>query len=354
MDILVYGAGAIGGYIGSRLLLSGQQVVMLDRPELASRINREGVLLKEAGQQERLKPEVVTSMAEAMSGGRQFDLIILGLKSYDLGIALDDLSRTSPDVSTILTIQNGIGVEEPFIERFGAERILAASLTTPVSKEKPNILVVERSDRGLGLAPTHSGQDIGQWLSLFQGADIETVSLADYESMKWSKAMLNMVGNATAAILDMSPGDIYRSDESYDLEVQMLREMLAVMKAKGLQVLNLPGPSVTSLASALRIAPRFILKPVLTRIVAKGRGDKMPSFYIDLVSNRGKSEVVFHNGAVARAGKETGVLTPVNQVLNDVLLQLTNGDLDRQSFYHNPARLVSKVKKAIDLRSREG
>lgn len=175
---------------------------------------------------------------------------------------------------------------------------------------------------------------------------METIGLKDYESMKWSKAMLNMVGNATSAILGMTPGDVYRDGKSYDLEAQMLREMLSVMKAKGLQVLNLPGPAATSLARALRIAPRFILKPVLTSIVAKGRGDKMPSFYIDLTSDRGKSEVVFHNGAVARAGKETGVPTPVNQVLNDVLLKLTSGEIDREEFYQNPARLVGEVKKA--------
>lgn len=69
----------------------------------------------------------------------------------------------------------------------------------------------------------------------------------------------------------------------------------------------------------------------------------MPSFYIDLVSGRGKSEVVYHNGAIAAAGEMIQVAAPVNRVLNDTLLRLTNGELDRQAFARNPQRLLSEL-----------
>ena len=69
----------------------------------------------------------------------------------------------------------------------------------------------------------------GRWVSLFQEAGITAVGLEEYESMKWSKALLNMVGNATSAILAMPPGDVYRDPSGYELEVRMLREILAVM-----------------------------------------------------------------------------------------------------------------------------
>jgi len=328
MDILVYGAGAIGGYLGSRLLQNGHRVVMLDRQEMADAINADGFVIKEAGQTDRVAPTAVSTFEQALEISHNIDLIILGLKSVN-----------------ILTVQNGIGIERPFIDQFGAERVIAASLTTPVSKEKQNVLVIERSDRGLGLAATLPNQDISKWVMLFQEASITTIGLDSYESMKWSKALLNMIGNATSAILSMTPGDIYRNSESYNLEIRMLREMLTVMSKKQLQVVDLPGPSAKSLTQALRWAPRFLLKPVLTNIVSKGRGDKMPSFYIDLTSGRGKSEVIFHNGAVAEAGKAAGVMTPVNQVLNDVLLKLTRNEIDRKIFEGKPDRLAAEVNK---------
>ena len=56
MDVLVYGAGAIGGYLGSRLFAAGHQVTLLDRPEVAERINGEGLVISEAGKSIALNP----------------------------------------------------------------------------------------------------------------------------------------------------------------------------------------------------------------------------------------------------------------------------------------------------------
>ena len=343
MKILVYGSGAIGGYLGSSLLHSGNQVVMLDRPSMAEEINQGGIIVVEAGERIQVKPQAVSSLSEAYALNENYDLILLGLKSYDLPIALKDLAAHDPEGATIFTVQNGIGIEAPFIEAFGDGRILAGSLTTPVSKKGAFHLVVERSDRGLGLAPARSGQDITQWVSLFNEAGIKTIGLADYESMKWSKAFLNIVSNASSAILDMRPGDVYSDPNLFDLEVTMLRETVQVMRGYRLEVIDLPGSPARSLALAVQYAPMFLLKPILTRIVAGGRGDKMPSFYIDLVSGRGKSEVIFHNGAIADSGEAAGIPVKVNRVLNDTLVKLTKGELRREEFANNPQRLLEEL-----------
>jgi 2-dehydropantoate 2-reductase len=344
-QVLVYGSGAIGGYLGSRLLHSGNDVVMLDRPAMVDAINEEGFRVDEREQIIQVKPRAVSSLAEAYALNNTYDLILLGLKSYDLPIALNDLAAHDTAGATILTVQNGIGIEQPFIEAFGDGRILAGSLTTPVSKKGPFHLVVERSGRGLGLAPTRPGQGIAQWISLFNEAGIETVGLADYESMKWSKAFLNIVSNASSAILDMTPGDVYRDADLFDLEVTMLRETVQVMGALGLEVVNLPGSPARSLALAIKHAPRLLLKPILTRLVAGGRGEKMPSFYIDLASGRGKSEVIFHNGAIADHGEEADIQVKANRLLNNTLVKLTLGELSREAFAQNPQRLLAEMDK---------
>ena len=343
--VLVYGSGAIGGYLGSRLLHSGNQVVMLDRPAMVGEINKVGFTVDEENKVIHVKPRAVSSLADAYALSSTYDLILLGLKSYDLPIALNDLAAYDTAGATILTVQNGIGIEQPFMETFGDGRILAGSLTTPVSKKGPFHLVVERSGRGLGLAPTRPGQGIAQWISLFNEAGIETVGLADYESMKWSKAFLNIVSNASSAILDMTPGDVYRDADLFDLEVTMLRETVQVMGALGLEVVNLPGSPARSLALAIKHAPRLLLKPILTRLVAGGRGEKMPSFYIDLASGRGKSEVIFHNGAIAEHGEEADIQVKANRLLNNTLVKLTLGELSREAFAHNPQRLLAEMDK---------
>jgi 2-dehydropantoate 2-reductase len=69
----------------------------------------------------------------------------------------------------------------------------------------------------------------------------------------------------------------------------------------------------------------------------------MPSFHIDLHSGRGKSEVEFLNGAVVRAGEQTGIPTPVNKLLTETLLKLSYGELPLDEFAHRPERLVNQL-----------
>jgi 2-dehydropantoate 2-reductase len=91
--------------------------------------------------------------------------------------------------------------------------------------------------------------------------------------------------------------------------------------------------------------PRALLKPIMTSLVTEGRGNKMPSFQLDLTSGKGKSEVIFHNGAVAQAGQELRIPTPVNTALNDILLKLTREELNWREFDGRPKRLALEVKK---------
>jgi 2-dehydropantoate 2-reductase len=163
--------------------------------------------------------------------------------------------------------------------------------------------------------------------------------------MKWSKALLNIVGNATSAILNRPPGAIYKIDSLFDLEKEMLRETLAVMDALKIKVIDLPGSPATKLSFGVRRAPNMVLKPILTNVVAKGRGDKMPSFQIDLMAGKGKTEVIYHNGAIAKAGRARNIATPVNTALTNILVGLARQELDWRDYDGKPAKLLDEVKR---------
>ncbi|MCB9421641.1 MAG: ketopantoate reductase family protein [Ardenticatenaceae bacterium] len=345
MKILVYGAGAVGGYLGSQLCLAHHDVTFVDMEATAHVINTNGLTIVQGGQSRVAQPKAVSSVAQAFMAGADYDLILMGVKSYDLKAALDPLVAFCPSPKTIITIQNGIGVERPYIDQYGAEHIIAGSFTIPISKETINRLVVEKEDRGLALAPTQNGQNIKQWVNFFNQAGVQTSDIKDYQSMKWSKAMLNIIGNATSAILNRPPETVYKSAAMFDLEVRMLQETLAVMKKLGLKVVDLPGSPAKRLAGAVNRVPRALLKPIMTRLVASGRGDKMPSFHIDLTASIGKSEVIFHNGAIAKAGMDNGIATPVNAALTDVLWKLTRNELDWRKFDGQPKRLMAEVRR---------
>src|SRR5690349_12727599 len=114
------------------------------------------------------------------------------------------------------------------------------------------------------------------------------------------------------------------------------------MEAQGFKVVDLPGTPVRALAFATTL-PLWLSKPLLSRAAGAGRGAKMPSFHIDLHNGRGKSEVDYLHGAVVRAGEKFNVPTPVNKVLTQTLIALTNKDVPLEEFAHKPERLLSKV-----------
>jgi 2-dehydropantoate 2-reductase len=122
----------------------------------------------------------------------------------------------------------------------------------------------------------------------------------------------------------------------------MLRECIAVMKAQNIEVVDLPGTPVRALAYATTL-PLWLSKPFLSRAAGAGRGAKMPSFHIDLHNGRGKSEVEYLHGAVVRAGEQCNVPTPVNKVLTETLLALTNKEVPLEEFAHKPEKLLVKL-----------
>jgi 2-dehydropantoate 2-reductase len=160
--------------------------------------------------------------------------------------------------------------------------------------------------------------------------------------MKWSKMLTNLIANPTSAILDMTAAEVFANKGLYKIEIDMLRECLAVMKAQNLQVVDLPGTPVRALAFAASL-PMWLSRPLLGRAAGSGRGAKMPSFHIDLHSGRGRSEIDYLHGAVVRAGEKCNVPTPVNKVLTETLLALTNGEIALEEYARQPGKLLAKL-----------
>ena len=348
MNVLVVGCGAVGSLFASKLLLAGHEVVVVDRPEKVNQIRTTGLRLQERGVLKTARPAgAVGNLAEAFPTGVEYELIILATKAYDAAALLQLLPTAQfPMPRQLMTVQNGVESEPLAAQAIGPERVLAASLTTPISSAAAGQVTVEHSGRGLGLAPVAKGEDVSEWVALFQQADLTTKAYQDYQSMKWSKLFLNLAANATCAILNRRPAVIYSYWPTFLLERAMLREALAVIKGLGLQVVDLPGSPARNLARGVRLVPKVILQSILQSRMARGRGDKMPSLYLDLSAGRKKSEVVYLNGAVVKTGRDLGIETPVNYVLTDTLFKLATGRLLWDDFRGQPKALLARVKAA--------
>lgn len=340
MRFLFLGAGAIGTYVGGSLAAAGEDVAFIERPDTAEVIAAQGLRVRTAE-----TTRVVTGAtmyadaAEALAAG-PYDIGVFALKSFDTQTALDELVATGHEVPSILSLQNGVDNEPAIAATLGSDRVLAGTVATAVSK--PGVgEVIEEKHRGIGVALGHPLSE--PLVDALNRAGLSGRAFDDAGSMKWSKLLTNLTGNATSAILDRTVAELFADKRSYRLEVAVLAECLAVMKALGHRVVDLPGTPVRALALATRL-PRLIAQPALTRALGSGRGDKMPSFHIDLHGGRGRTEVAFLNGAVARHGAQVGVPTPVNALLTTTLEALSAGELPVDSYRHNPDALLAALR----------
>ena len=121
MRILVVGAGAIGGYFGGRLLEAACNVTFLVRPKRAAQLAETGLVIKSRFGDVTLKTPPTVQARELC---RDFDLILLSCKAYDLDAAIDSFAAAVGPDTTILPLLNGMRHLDVLEERFGAAGVL--------------------------------------------------------------------------------------------------------------------------------------------------------------------------------------------------------------------------------------
>ncbi len=340
LNVLVFGAGAIGTYIGASLAIHGQHVIFLEQPAVASRLSKAGLSLQVDGQEHHIEnPQIAASLQEALDSG-PFDGSIFALKSYDTPSVLESISPFQDRMPPVLCLQNGVDNEPALRAVLGPQKVIAGTVTSAVRRLDAGKVILERL-RGIGIAGR--GDLHLRLVRAFNGAGLNARLYRHAGDMKWSKMITNLLANATSAILDMTPTEIFDHPQLFRLEIAQLREALRVMAGEHFQPVDLPETPVRALVFAVRRLPLALARTLLKNAVGSGRGGKMPSFYIDLHSGSGRSEVDYLNGAVVRHGEHLGIPTPVNRLLNDTLLALTRGELPLDNFARQPEKLLAKI-----------
>jgi len=348
LNILSFGAGAIGTYIGGSLALAGHKVLFVEQPAVADELRQKGLRLnlgvdpRRKGQAEHTlvvpAVEFAASLEQALASG-PFDVALFALKSYDTAAALQGMQPFADQLPPVLCLQNGVDNEPALAAVLGAQKVIYGTVTSAIGRRAAGDIILEKL-RGMGVAAGHPLSE--RLVQALDDAYLNASLFRNAADMKWSKMLTNLLANPTSAILDMTAAEVFADPRLYRLEIRQLQECLAVMRAQGIAVVDLPGTPVRALALATRL-PLWLSRPFLSKAAGAGRGAKMPSFHIDLHAGRGKSEVGYLHGAVVRAGEKLGLPTPVNRVLTETLLALTAGAIPMTELAHQPVKLLSLI-----------
>lgn len=313
MNVYIVGAGAVGTYLGD--LLESVNVAVTYAPR---------------------EIEAVTPV--------DADVAIVAVKAYDTDNSVATLRKAIhyPEKCVFVSPQNGVGNEEKLAEAFGQDNVVAAALTVPVDRN-PRLDGHGRPAKEGGFALAPMGKNAYNWLvATFASTGLKTLAVDDWRSLKWSKLALNVVANASCAILNVLPNRLVHFEEIFTLEIRAIREVRAVMQALGIAPVDLPRVPVRALQGVATL-PSPIAKRLMAGRVAGGRGTKAPSLLLDLRAGKAQTEVDFLNGAVACAGRDHGVPTPVNSVYARVLDDIAHMPQLWAKYRERPDTLAAEV-----------
>ncbi len=337
MRSLIIGGGAIGQYCAARLVQGGSDVAIMARAQQADAINSKGIEMRVNGRTSTLHVRAaVVPGDDALQ--TPFDLVVVAVKAYSTRDAVQSIAGIPAcREASILTVQNGLGNEEILAEAFGADRIVSGALTVAVDRLDTSAISAT-SKGGLSVAPV--GPNPHNWvIAAFNDSGIPVRAAPNWRSLKWSKLLINILGNGVCAALDWLPEQVYADRSAFAVERACLLEALNVMSRLKLAAVNLVDFPTTLLAASAKALPADILRFVLANRVARGRGGKLPSLLMDLRAHRAQTEVMALNGAVADRAESVGVNASTNRRVAEVVSGVASGKLSWDDYRGRPERL---------------
>ena len=308
MQVVVYGAGAVGSVLGGMLSVHHHDVLLVARKPHADAVNTNGLRLKSATGEYLAQTRALASLSRGdVSTGA---CILLTVKSYDIAAAVDELSGIVPVDTPVVCFQNGMVSEKvaaaKFAHVYGGVCRMTCSMVQPghASFRAPGRVVVGAWPRG--------SDNLSRALALaFREAAFDAASSRTIESDLWLKLALN-TQTVVHAVVDARDHD---SNEFQSLNVSLLEETRRVYKAAKVRAKSCDGrdPSIEEMVAELR-------RPRARR---SEHGVKVHnSLWQDLYLKRPRIESEYIHGPIIELGAAHGVATPYNAAMLQVARDL--------------------------------
>lgn len=288
MDIVVFGAGALGSLVGGALARE-HAVTFVGRDPHVTRIREDGLRL--SGELDaRVRGEATTE-----SAGLVADLVLVTVKAYDTAAAAEALA--DGDVDLVCSLQNGL-TEGTLRERLG-DRVLAGTATCGAELVDPGHV------RCTGQGRIHVGELEGgesdraeRAATAFRAAGLDCEADPAMPRRRWEKLAVNAGINAVTA-LARAPNGALAGPPGNGIAERAAREAARVARSEGVDLAD--DDAVTAL-----------------RGVVDETAANRSSMYQDVRAGR-RTEVDAINGAVVDLGRANDVAAPTNESLAGLL-----------------------------------
>ncbi|HSV47483.1 MAG TPA: 2-dehydropantoate 2-reductase [Ramlibacter sp.] len=312
MKIAIIGAGAIGGYVGVKLALAGEDVTFIVRGENLRAIRANGMKLVMHDGTEHVARDVKATDNYAQAGAQ--DLIILALKAHQVEAVARELPKLYGPNTAVVTMQNGIpywyfhkhggeheGAQVRSVDATGLvtelippERVIGCVVYPASELVAPGVVKHIEGDRfPVGELDGSSSERVQRISESFTRAGFKAPVLDNIRSEIWLKLWGNLTFNPISSLSHATLVDICQYPLSRELAANMMREAQEVAHKLGIEFrvtldkriagAEKVGKHKTSMLQDIEAGRAPEIDALVGSVVELGRLTKTPTPHIDTV-----------------------------------------------------------------------
>jgi 2-dehydropantoate 2-reductase len=254
MKIAVIGAGAIGGLVGARLALAGEEVTFIVRGRNLEAIRDDGIKLIAADGSEEVARNVRATDRYAEAGPQ--DMVILAMKAHQVEAVANDVPKLFGPDTVVVTMQNGIpywyfyqhgGVlantvvrsvdpQGMLCSKIAPQRVIGCVVYPASELVAPGVVKHIEGDRfPVGELDGTSSERVNRVAACFANAGFKAPVLDDIRAEIWLKLWGNLTFNPISSLSHSTLLDICQYGPSRELAAAMMREAQAVANKLGIE-----------------------------------------------------------------------------------------------------------------------
>lgn len=333
--IAIFGAGAVGGYVGASLAAKGHDVTLVDPwPAHVEAVRKDGMRLSGSEGDRRIRVPALHVTEAQQLAARPVDVAFVCAKLYDT-VWLTQLARPClAPAGIVVTMQNAL-VEETVAQIVGWGRTLGAIASMfAVELVGPGHAVRTQIPGGATYTTFRVGEMSGiatprahAVAGLLRSVDSACVT-TNLWGERWSKLVANSMTSGLCGVLGMSLNEMIEWAPSRRAQIRLGAEAIRVGEALGFAMEPIRGEAAERwLAAAAGDAAALAeVEATMRRLNARRTGEGRSGTAQDLAKSR-RTEVDFMNGYIARKGREVGLPAPAHEALAALVKRMEAGEL---------------------------
>ena len=304
MRIVIMGAGGIGGYFGARLAAAGNDVAFIARGAHLAAMRANGLVVRSTRGDLHLTDITATDDPNTLAPA---DLVLIGVKLWDTEAAATAVQPLVRPGAAVVSFQNGIEKDDVLARILGREAVIGGTAQISVVIAGPGVIAHTGALAKLVIGELDNRRTprIETIAATCQTAGIETEIAADIRLATWQKFAFLVAVSACTTSMRQPIGPLRGNPQTRAFLRDVMREVVAVGQAQGVP---LPADFADARLAQIDTLP----------------ADMSSSMHGDLTRGN-RLEVAWLSGAVAALGGNTGVPTPLNRAVFDILAPYANG-----------------------------